>query len=120
VAIFDEGRRKFVINLRLRVVNLRCGGRQCQEGATVSDVELWGMSTGGGWSRGRRWAWLSSLCRSWVLVTCIVGVVIVIGVRGMVGVAADLCMRVLVPSLPRRRLAHQRRGGWGRRVSRGS
>jgi len=54
---------------------------------------------------------LSTASRSWVLVACIVGVVIVIGVRGMVGVAADLCMRVLVPSLPRRRLVIQRRVG---------
>ena len=50
----------------------------------------------------------SSLCRSWVLVTCIGCVMIVIGVRGMVGVAADLCIQVLVLSLPRRRLALQR------------
>ena len=63
------------------------------------------MFVGGGWSRSRRWAWLSSLCRLWVLVACIVGVVIVIGVRGMVGVANNLYMRALVPSLPRRRLA---------------
>jgi hypothetical protein len=104
-AIIDGGRWVFVINLRLRVVNLRCGVRQCHKGATLSDVELWGMSAGGSQSRGRRWAWLSSLCRSWVLVACIVGVVIVIGVRGMVGVADDLYMRALVPSLPRRRLA---------------
>jgi hypothetical protein len=33
----------------------------------------------------------------------------VTGVHGMVGFAADLCMHVLVPSPPRRRLAPQRR-----------
>lgn len=64
VAIIDEGRRGFMINLRLRVINLRCDGRQRHKGAMLSDVELWDMSTGGGWSRGRRWAWFSSLCRS--------------------------------------------------------
>jgi hypothetical protein len=110
-AIIDEGRRVFVINLRLHAVNLRCSGRQCHKGATLSDVELWGMFARGGWSRGRRWAWLSSLCRSWVLVACIIGVVIIIGVRGIVGVADDLCIRALVPSLPRSRLAVQRRVG---------
>jgi hypothetical protein len=40
VAIIDEGRRTFVINLRLRVVNLRCGSRQRYKGARLSDVEL--------------------------------------------------------------------------------
>jgi hypothetical protein len=35
-AIIDEGRPAFMINLRLRVVNLRCGGRQCHKGATLS------------------------------------------------------------------------------------
>jgi hypothetical protein len=45
---------------------------------------------------------------------------IVIGVHGMVGFAAGLCMHVLVLSLPRRRLALQRWVGWGRGASRGS
>jgi hypothetical protein len=31
--------------------------------------------------------------------------VVVIGVHGKVGIAVDLCIRILVPSLPRRRLA---------------
>jgi hypothetical protein len=54
VAIIDEGRRTFVINLRLRVINLRCGSRQRHKGARLSDVELWGVPSAGGWSRGRR------------------------------------------------------------------
>jgi len=54
VAIIDEGRRTFMINLRLRVVNLRCGGRQRYKGARLSDVELWGVPSGGGWSHGTR------------------------------------------------------------------
>ncbi|RYP40404.1 hypothetical protein DL769_011577 [Monosporascus sp. CRB-8-3] len=41
VAIFDEGRRKFVINLRSRVIDLRRGSRQRHKGAGLSDVELW-------------------------------------------------------------------------------
>jgi hypothetical protein len=106
VAIIDEGRRTSVISLGLRVVNLRCGGRWRLEWARLSEVELWGVPAVGGWSRGRRCA---SLCRSWVLIASIAGVVIVIGVYGMVGFAVDLGMRVLVPSLPRRRLAPQRR-----------
>jgi hypothetical protein len=107
VATIDEGRRTSVIYLRLRVVNLRCGGRQRHKGARLSDVELWGVPLAGGWSRGRRCASLSSLCRSWFLVACIVCVEIVISVHGIVGAAADLCMYVLVPSLPRRKLAPQ-------------
>jgi hypothetical protein len=51
---------------------------------------------------------------------CTTGVVIVIGVRGMVGVAADLCMCVLVSALPRRRLVLQRWVSWGRGALRGS
>lgn len=37
---------------------------------------------------------------SWVLIASITGVMIVIGVYGMVAVAADLFMPVLVPPLP--------------------
>jgi hypothetical protein len=37
-AIIDEGRRAFVINLRLRIVDLRCGGGQRHKGARLSDV----------------------------------------------------------------------------------
>jgi hypothetical protein len=105
VATIDEGRWTSVISLRLRILNLRRGGRQRRNRGGLSDVELWGVPSAGGWSRGRRCASLSSLWRPWVLIASIAGVVIVIGVRGMVGVAADVCMRVLVPSLPRRRLA---------------
>lgn len=119
-AIIDEGRRTSVISLGLLVVNLRCGGRQRHKGARLSEVELWGVPVAGGWSRGKRYASLSSLCRSWVLIASIAGVVIVIGVHGMVGFAVDLCIRVLVPSLPRRRLAPQRRVCWARGASRGS
>jgi hypothetical protein len=54
VAIIDEDRRTFVINLRLRVVNLRCSGRQRHKGARLSDVKLWGVPSGGGWSHARR------------------------------------------------------------------
>ena len=56
------------------------------------------MPLAGGWSHGRCYASLSSLCRSWVLIASIV--VIVIGVHGIVDLAADLCIHVLV----RRRL----------------
>lgn len=104
-AIIDKDRQVFVINPRLRVVNLRCSGQQYYKGAILSDIELWDISAGGDWSRGRHWVWLSLLCRSWVLVTCIVGIVIIIGIRGMVGIATDFCICVLVPSLPRYRLA---------------
>ena len=41
MAIIAKGQRTFVINLRLRVANLRCGGRQRHKGARLSDVELW-------------------------------------------------------------------------------
>jgi hypothetical protein len=43
--------------------------------------------------------WLSSLCRLWVLIVNIVGVVIIIGVHGIVSIAADFYIYVLVPSL---------------------
>jgi hypothetical protein len=77
VAFIDEGRRMSVINLGLRVVDLRCGGRQRHKGARLSEAELWGLPGAGGWCRGRRWAWLSALYRSWVLVACIACVMIV-------------------------------------------
>ena len=67
-----------------------------------------GKTVGGGEAESRHaLAWLSSLCRSWVLVARIVYVMTVIGVHGMVVVVADLCIYVLVSSLPRRRLAPQ-------------
>lgn len=47
------------------------------------------MPVAGGWSRDKRYA---SLCRSWVFIASIAGVVIVIGVHGMVGFAVDLCV----------------------------
>jgi len=118
VAIIDGGRRTSVLSLGPRVVNLRCGGRQRHKGARLSEAELWGVSAAGGWSRGRRCAWLSSLCRSWVLIPSIAGIVIVIGVHGMVGFAADLSMHVLVPpfpsQLPRIRIAAPCRAWWSR------
>jgi hypothetical protein len=58
-----------------------------------------------GWCYGRCYEWLSPLCRAWVLVVSIAGVMIVISIYGIVGVAADLCIYVLVPSLQRCRLA---------------
>lgn len=48
MAIIDEGRQKFIIDIKLRIVNLRYGGRQCHQGARLSDVELRGMPLGGG------------------------------------------------------------------------
>jgi hypothetical protein len=62
-----------------------------------------------GWCHGRRYAWLLSLCRLWVLIASIAGIIIGIGVYRIVAVAAaDLFMRVLVPPLlspfPRLRL----------------
>src|SRR6266536_1740832 len=89
LAIIDEGRRTSVIILRLRVVNLRSGGRRRPDAERPSEVER---------SHGRRWVWLSSLCRLWFLVACVACVMIVIGVDGMVVVAAD--QSVLVPSFP--------------------
>ena len=62
-------------------------------------AELWGVLVADGWCHGRRYVWLSSLCRLWVLIVNIAGVMIVIGVHGMVSVAADFCIHVLVPSL---------------------
>jgi hypothetical protein len=63
----------------------------------------------GGWSCGRRCTWLSSLCRTWVLIASIAAVVIVIDVCGIAGFAADLGMLVLVSpllsTLPRIRIA---------------
>ena len=109
VAIIDQNRRTSVIGLGLRVVNLRSSSRQRHKGARLSEAELWGVPAADGWSRGRCGAWLSSLGRSWVLIASITGIMIVIGVHGMVGSATDLCMCVLVPSLPCRRLAPQRR-----------
>ncbi len=91
MAFIDESRQMIVISLGLRIVNLRCGGRQRHKGARLSELELWRVPAAGGWSRGRRCAWLSSLCRSWVLITSIAGVVIVIGVHGMVGFAISSC-----------------------------
>jgi hypothetical protein len=52
-----------------------------------------------GWCYSRRYIWLSSLCRLWVLIINITGVVIVIGVYKMVGITTNLCIYVLVPSL---------------------
>jgi len=40
VAINDESRLTLVINLKLRVVNFRCGGRQRNKGASLSDMDL--------------------------------------------------------------------------------
>ena len=68
-------------------------------------AELWGVLVADGWCHGRRYVWLSSLYRVWVLIVSIAGVVIVISIHGIVGVAADLCMYVLVPSLQRCGLA---------------
>jgi hypothetical protein len=48
VAIINKARRTFVINLRLRVVNLKYSGRQRYKGARLSDVELRGMPSRGG------------------------------------------------------------------------
>jgi hypothetical protein len=54
-----------------------------------------------GWCHGRRYAWLLSLCRLWVLIASIAGIIVAVA-------AADLFMRVLVPPLlspfPRLRL----------------
>jgi hypothetical protein len=75
MAFIDESRQMTVISLGLCIVNLRCGGRQRHKGARLSELELWRVPAAGGWSRGRRCAWLSSLCRSWVLITSIAGVV---------------------------------------------
>jgi hypothetical protein len=102
VAIIDKDRRTSVISLGLRVVNLRYSDRWRLEWARLFEMELWGVPAVDNWSRGRRCA---SLYKSWVLIASIAGVMIVIGVYGMVGFAVDLGMRVLVPSLPRRRLA---------------
>jgi hypothetical protein len=77
VALIDEIRQMTVISSRLRVVNLRSGDRQRHNGAMLSEPELWGMLAADGWSCGRRCAWLSSLCRSWVFIASIAGVVIV-------------------------------------------
>jgi hypothetical protein len=41
-AIINEGRQAFVINLRLHVVDLRYGSRQCHKGARLSDVASMG------------------------------------------------------------------------------
>jgi hypothetical protein len=75
------------------------------------------MPAADGSSRGRRCAWLSSLCRSWVLILSIAGVVTVIGVYGM-GFATGLSMQVLVPPfpapLPRIRIAAPCRAWWSR------
>jgi hypothetical protein len=62
-------------------------------------AELWGMLIADGWCHSRRYIWLSSLCRLWVLIVNIIGVVIVISVYRIVGVATNLYIYVLVPSL---------------------
>lgn len=61
-----------------------------------------------GWRYGRRYTWLSSLCRSWVLVVSIAGIMVVTGVRGIIGFATNLYIYLLVHSLLRRRLDLQR------------
>ena len=104
MAIINESRQTS-ISLGLRVVNFRCGGRQRYKGARLSKAELWGMLVANGWCHGKRCAWLSSLYKSWVLVTCIASVVIVIGVHGMVSVTINLYIHVLMPSLQRYKLA---------------
>lgn len=53
MAFIDEGRQTSVINLGLRVANLRYGGRQRRNGARLSEAELWGVPLAGGWSRGK-------------------------------------------------------------------
>lgn len=122
MAFIDEGRRMSVINLELRVVNLRCGSRQRHKGARLSEGELWGVPAAGGWSRGRHCALLSSLCRLCILIPSTV-----IGVHGTVGFAADLSMHVLVApfpsSLPRNRIPAPWQAPWSRETrgtSRGS
>jgi len=80
VAFIDEIRQMSVISLGLRVVNLRSGGRQRHKGAMLSEPELWGLLAADGWSRSKRCAWLSSLCKSWGFIATIAGVIIAIGV----------------------------------------
>jgi hypothetical protein len=108
-----------VISLGLCVVNLKSGGRQHHKGTMLSEPELWSVLAADGWSRRRRYAWLSSLCRSWVFIASIAGAVIVIGVHGMVGFASDIGIHVLVPTLlfpfPRIRIAAPCRAWWSRR-----
>jgi hypothetical protein len=101
-----------VISLGLRVVNLRSGARQCHIGAMLSEPELWGMLAADGWSRVGRCAWLSSLCRSWVFIASIAGVVIVIGVHGMM-VYMSWRLR-FSPRLLRIRIAAPCRAWWSR------
>jgi hypothetical protein len=43
--------------------------------------------------------WFLSLYKLWVLIISIIGVVIVIGVYRIVGVATNLYIHILVPSL---------------------
>jgi hypothetical protein len=75
------------------------------QGARLSEAEFWGMPAAGGWSCGRRYVCLSSLCKSWVLIANILGAMVIIGVHGKVSIAINLYIRILVPSLPRHRLA---------------
>jgi hypothetical protein len=62
-------------------------------------AELWSVLIADGWCYNRRYKWLSPLYRAWVLVISIAGVVIIISIHRIVGVAADLCISVLVPLL---------------------
>ena len=52
VAVNDKGRLTFVINLKLRIVNFRCGSRR-RKGASLFDMDLCGVPSGAGSSHGR-------------------------------------------------------------------
>ena len=80
MALIDKGQRTSVIILRLSVVNLKSGGGRQPKGRRPSEVER---------SHGRRSAWFPSLGKSWVLVTSIARIIIVIGVERIVVVTAD-------------------------------
>ena len=72
------------------------------------------------WSRGRHRLWLLLLCRLYVLVVYIIGVVIVDGIYRMVDVVADLFLCIIVPQLlapfPLLRLAVQCKTCWYRGI----
>jgi hypothetical protein len=63
------------------------------------------MPAAGVWSRGRPCTSLSLLCRSWVLIASIACIITIISIYGIVVIITDLCIYVLVLSLPHRMLA---------------
>jgi hypothetical protein len=62
-------------------------------------AKLWSVLIADGWCYSRRYIWLSSLYIVWVLIISIAGVVIIISIHGIVNVAINLYIYIIVPLL---------------------